>query len=222
MSMTNVKTVWPCIMVRIRDWVTKAEPHLLPSPPHTFEPARFFLRRNAASHCFQMGSHATNHSLCLWNCPSHICCTATSALSHQAGKIQSLTEEERTHLLPVLRNAQWVEAVGRDAIYKEFIFKDFNQVPNSLQIIALNSQNPHSRRLLHMHDCTILGFDVLFFQAFGFMSRVALQAEKMDHHPEWFNVYNKVWNDDQWIHHRCTWSWLAFLAKKPEHCEHIL
>uniref|UniRef100_A0A3B4V3L0 Pterin-4-alpha-carbinolamine dehydratase n=1 Tax=Seriola dumerili TaxID=41447 RepID=A0A3B4V3L0_SERDU len=72
-----------------------------------------------------------------------------------AGKIQSLTDEERTHLLPLLRNAQWVEVVGRDAIYKEFVFKDFNQ-------------------------------------AFGFMSRVALQAEKMDHHPEWFNVYNKV------------------------------
>lgn len=32
----------------------------------------------------------------------------------------------------------------------------------------------------------------LSFQAFGFMSRVALQAEKMNHHPEWFNVYNKV------------------------------
>ncbi|XP_056292160.1 pterin-4-alpha-carbinolamine dehydratase [Pseudoliparis swirei] len=75
--------------------------------------------------------------------------------ANMAGKIQSLTEEERNHLLPLLRNAQWVEVVGRDAIYKEFIFKDFNQ-------------------------------------AFGFMSRVALQAEKMDHHPEWFNVYNKV------------------------------
>ena len=31
-----------------------------------------------------------------------------------------------------------------------------------------------------------------FIAAFGFMSRVALVAEKMDHHPEWTNVYNKV------------------------------
>ena len=31
-----------------------------------------------------------------------------------------------------------------------------------------------------------------FNAAFGFMARVALLAEKMDHHPEWFNVYNKV------------------------------
>ena len=43
----------------------------------------------------------------------------------------------------------------RDAIYKEFIFKDFNQ-------------------------------------AWGFLSRIALKADKMDHHPEWFNVYNRV------------------------------
>ncbi|MBI5472788.1 MAG: 4a-hydroxytetrahydrobiopterin dehydratase [Ignavibacteriae bacterium] len=31
-----------------------------------------------------------------------------------------------------------------------------------------------------------------FVQAFGFMSRVALIAERMNHHPEWFNVWNKV------------------------------
>ena len=31
-----------------------------------------------------------------------------------------------------------------------------------------------------------------FSEAFGFMTRVALAAEKMDHHPFWTNVYNKV------------------------------
>lgn len=31
-----------------------------------------------------------------------------------------------------------------------------------------------------------------FAEAFGFMARVALVAEKADHHPEWFNVYNRV------------------------------
>uniref|UniRef100_A0A8C8UFK0 4a-hydroxytetrahydrobiopterin dehydratase n=1 Tax=Peromyscus maniculatus bairdii TaxID=230844 RepID=A0A8C8UFK0_PERMB len=68
---------------------------------------------------------------------------------------QWLTAEERNQLIPGLKAAGWSELSERDAIYKEFIFKNFNQ-------------------------------------AFGFMSRVALQAEKMNHHPEWFNVYNKV------------------------------
>jgi 4a-hydroxytetrahydrobiopterin dehydratase len=31
-----------------------------------------------------------------------------------------------------------------------------------------------------------------FNEAFGFMTRAGLLAEKMDHHPEWYNVYNKV------------------------------
>ena len=31
-----------------------------------------------------------------------------------------------------------------------------------------------------------------FAQAFGFMSQVAVLAEKQNHHPEWFNVYNRV------------------------------
>lgn len=31
-----------------------------------------------------------------------------------------------------------------------------------------------------------------FAEAFGFMTRIAILADKMDHHPEWFNVYNRV------------------------------
>nr|XP_056703726.1 pterin-4-alpha-carbinolamine dehydratase 2 [Euleptes europaea] len=66
-----------------------------------------------------------------------------------------LTTEERNQVLYDLKGAGWSELSERDAIYKEFNFKTFNQ-------------------------------------AFGFMTRIALQAEKMNHHPEWFNVYNKV------------------------------
>ncbi|KPI92247.1 PREDICTED: probable pterin-4-alpha-carbinolamine dehydratase [Papilio xuthus] len=66
-----------------------------------------------------------------------------------------LNSEERNGLLQPLIQSGWKVQSNRDAIEKEFKFKDFNE-------------------------------------AFGFMSRVALLAEKMDHHPEWFNVYNKV------------------------------
>lgn len=55
----------------------------------------------------------------------------------------------------IARLEGWRETAGRDAICKEFRFKDFNA-------------------------------------AFGFMTRVALYADKVDHHPEWFNVYNRV------------------------------
>ena len=51
--------------------------------------------------------------------------------------------------------AGWSEVKGRDAISRNFAFKDFNE-------------------------------------AFGFMARAALIAEKLDHHPEWFNVYKTV------------------------------
>lgn len=56
-------------------------------------------------------------------------------ITAQAGKIQVLTLEEREQLLPMLRSAQWAEVVGRDALYKEFVFKDFNQVSIHINLV---------------------------------------------------------------------------------------
>ena len=66
---------------------------------------------------------------------------------------EKLSDAERSAALAELDGWELVD--GRDAIFKSFSFKNFNE-------------------------------------AFGWMSRVAMAAEKMDHHPEWFNVYKTV------------------------------
>ncbi|XP_028323454.1 pterin-4-alpha-carbinolamine dehydratase 2 isoform X1 [Gouania willdenowi] len=78
-----------------------------------------------------------------------------------------LSAADRDQHVMELRATGWMEVEDRDAIFKEIHFKSFNQRRGS-QLLARDPK------------------------AFGFMSRVALQAEKMNHHPEWFNVYNKV------------------------------
>uniref|UniRef100_A0A182ISY9 4a-hydroxytetrahydrobiopterin dehydratase n=1 Tax=Anopheles atroparvus TaxID=41427 RepID=A0A182ISY9_ANOAO len=72
-----------------------------------------------------------------------------------SAKVSKLSEEQRSEQLKPLLNNGWTMVKDRDAIYKEYLFGDFNE-------------------------------------AFGFMTRVALKADVMNHHPEWFNVYNKV------------------------------
>ena len=66
---------------------------------------------------------------------------------------EKLSAEDRAKALADLSG--WEEVDGRDAIRKEFKFKNF-------------------------------------VEAWGWMSRMAIVAEKMDHHPEWSNVYNRV------------------------------
>jgi 4a-hydroxytetrahydrobiopterin dehydratase len=56
------------------------------------------------------------------------------------------------------------------------------------QLAALNGWQPVADR-----DAIQRAFKFADFnEAFGFMTRVAIKAQEMDHHPEWFNVYNKV------------------------------
>ncbi|KAI9249901.1 transcriptional coactivator/pterin dehydratase [Sporodiniella umbellata] len=70
-------------------------------------------------------------------------------------RVRRLSTEQKQRVLTPLLSQGWQELKERDAMMKEYEFKDFNE-------------------------------------AFGFMSRVALKAEQMNHHPEWFNVYHRV------------------------------
>jgi 4a-hydroxytetrahydrobiopterin dehydratase len=48
-------------------------------------------------------------------------------------------------------------------------------------------------RLAEGRDAIVKSFKFgSFVEAWGWMTRMALVAEKMDHHPEWYNVYNRV------------------------------
>ncbi|XP_065168544.1 pterin-4-alpha-carbinolamine dehydratase [Atheta coriaria] len=80
---------------------------------------------------------------------------SATVVSRKQKMAAKLSPEERKGTIDPLLQQGWSMVKDRDAIYKEYMFKDFNQ-------------------------------------AFGFMTRIALLADKMDHHPEWFNVYNKV------------------------------
>lgn len=66
---------------------------------------------------------------------------------------------------------------------------DTNEIHSALE--ALNQQLPTPWRLQEGKLQQAFTF-ANFVAAFGFMSQVALLAEKADHHPEWSNVYNKV------------------------------
>lgn len=63
-----------------------------------------------------------------------------------------LTEQERKEQIQPLLDCGWTMVNNRDAIYKEYIFKNFNE-------------------------------------SFGFMTHIAIMADKMDHHPEWYIIF---------------------------------
>ncbi|XP_062860538.1 pterin-4-alpha-carbinolamine dehydratase 2-like isoform X3 [Trichomycterus rosablanca] len=78
-----------------------------------------------------------------------------------------------SHTANMSSDSQWLSAAERDQVLMEL---------KATGWVELEERDALYKEL---HFKT-------FNQAFGFMSRVALQAEKMNHHPEWFNVYNKM------------------------------
>ena len=67
----------------------------------------------------------------------------------------------------------------RDALESQ----DIDALPDQLPEWQLDEDRSGIRREITFPD---------FNAAFGFMTRVAMKADAMQHHPEWFNVYNKV------------------------------
>jgi 4a-hydroxytetrahydrobiopterin dehydratase len=65
--------------------------------------------------------------------------------------------------------------------------------PSKIGAEAALKQLPDWRKLAGDRDAIQRTFKFADFNAaFGFMTRVALKADQLDHHPEWFNVYNRV------------------------------
>ena len=64
-----------------------------------------------------------------------------------------------------------------------------SQIQSSLTELNNNSKKPWRIRKEKLYKEFVFND---FATAFGFMSSVAIYAEKQNHHPEWFNVYNKV------------------------------
>lgn len=70
--------------------------------------------------------------------------------------------------------------------YEQHIFKTDAEKNEALKLTtnwAKVSEKEAMKRVFNFKN---------FVQAFSFMTAVALEAEKLDHHPEWFNVYNRV------------------------------
>ncbi|XP_027197929.2 pterin-4a-carbinolamine dehydratase [Dermatophagoides pteronyssinus] len=123
---------------------------------------RSIITHNNSNNIIKRKLFGGKHSIIIdhnkFNSLSSLSLTNKASISSNVKKMSAtkLNDEQRKELLQPLLEQKWsMDKSGRDAITKEFQFKDF-------------------------------------IEAFSFMTQVALKAEKMNHHPEWFNCYNRV------------------------------
>lgn len=67
----------------------------------------------------------------------------------------------------------------------------FNETEIQTALTELNQDLDNPWQVANGKLCKTFKFKS-FIRAFGWMSQIAIWAEKLNHHPEWFNVYNKV------------------------------
>lgn len=68
-----------------------------------------------------------------------------------------------------------------------------NKEQISQRLTQLNERLPEKEKWVLNNDTITKTFTFKsFIRAFGWMSQIAIWAEKLRHHPEWFNVYNRV------------------------------
>uniref|UniRef100_A0A8C6SXY2 4a-hydroxytetrahydrobiopterin dehydratase n=1 Tax=Neogobius melanostomus TaxID=47308 RepID=A0A8C6SXY2_9GOBI len=104
---------------------------------------------------------------------SRIICIFRAGSSWPLSRVSTILSRGDIFSAPMSSSTHWLSPAEREQSLTELRGAGWAQVENRDAIF----------KELHFKS---------FNQAFGFMSRVALQAEKMNHHPEWFNVYNKV------------------------------
>jgi 4a-hydroxytetrahydrobiopterin dehydratase len=87
-------------------------------------------------------------------------------------------------------NSACQQAINSDKMKKEdeYMVKQLNEAQRETALAALPEWEYDAQKGGIKRTFTFSNF----VEAFGFMTSAALQAEKADHHPEWFNVYNRV------------------------------
>ena len=95
----------------------------------------------------------------------------------------------RSSRIGVHLELEWVFMMDRNTQIKEEVtmrIGRFSPAAIHEQLLDLEDWNLHNDKLQRQFQFAE------FVDAYGFMTRVALLAEAMDHHPEWSNVYNRV------------------------------
>lgn len=113
-------------------------------------------------------------------------------ISHQLSNNKNnlchiLTENfKNTSKKPFNNSQQQTRKLGKMSTVSVHLFQNETEKSDAVKTLAGWNQLTEKEAIKRVYNFKN------FVQAFSFMTAVAIEAEKLDHHPEWFNVYNRV------------------------------